>query len=162
VLREVRPDDLPILYEIERDLASWEERTPAAPGPLTWEAFREAHRDTGTGFVITVDDQVVGRCGLMHEDLLARHAEVGISVAAAARGQGYGTDALRVLAEFAFVRRNLRRLHLETLADNAAAVAAYRKVGFVEEGRPREHAWVRGAYVDMLRMGLLRSEWTGR
>jgi len=26
------------------------------------------------------------------------------------------------------------------------------------EGRQREHAWVRGAYEDVVRMGILRSE----
>ena len=63
-----------------------------------------------------------------------------------ARGKGYGTDALRVLVRFAFERRNLRRVHLVTLASNAGGLACYRKVGFVEEGRRREHAWVRGGY----------------
>ncbi len=63
-----------------------------------------------------------------------------------------------MLVEFAFTRLNLRRVHLTTLADNAGALASYRKVGFVEEGRRRESAWVRGRYVDEVVMGLLRSE----
>ncbi|MBS1907821.1 MAG: hypothetical protein JST33_14930 [Actinobacteria bacterium] len=33
---------------------------------------------------------------------------------------------------------------------------------FVVEGRQREHAWVRGRYEDIVRMGLLRSEWRER
>ncbi|HKC28399.1 MAG TPA: GNAT family protein [Jatrophihabitans sp.] len=45
------------------------------------------------------------------------------------------------------------------LASNAAGIASYRKVGFVEEGRHREHCWVRGHYEDEIAMGLLRSEW---
>jgi RimJ/RimL family protein N-acetyltransferase len=32
-------------------------------------------------------------------------------------------------------------------------------VGFVEEGRRREHCWVRGGYQDEVLMGLLRSDW---
>jgi len=38
-------------------------------------------------------------------------------------------------------------------------MAAYRKVGFIAEGRLREHCWVRGRYEDEAAMGLLRSEW---
>jgi RimJ/RimL family protein N-acetyltransferase len=38
-------------------------------------------------------------------------------------------------------------------------VGAYRKVGFVEEGRIRQHAWVRGGYEDELVMSVLREEW---
>lgn len=67
-----------------------------------------------------------------------------------------------MLVAFAFRTRNLRRVHLQTLASNEAALHTYRAVGFVEEGRQREHAWVEGAYDDVVRMGLLRSEWTGQ
>jgi RimJ/RimL family protein N-acetyltransferase len=95
----------------------------------------------------------------MDEDGLARHASVGISLGLDAAGKGYGTDALRVLVDYAFTRRNLRRVHLIVVASNERAIASYRKVGFVEEGRRREHCWVRGAYVDEVLMGLLRSEW---
>ena len=35
---------------------------------------------------------------------------------------------------------------------------AYEKAGFVIEGRQRQHAWVRGAYADIVYMGILRSE----
>jgi hypothetical protein len=48
---------------------------------------------------------------------------------------------------------------LAVLASNAAAVASYRKVGFVEEARRREHCWVRGRYEDEVGMGPLRQEW---
>lgn len=163
VLREVREDDLPTIYEIYRDLDTWEQRGPAAPGPMTYQAFRDWYTPRSLGkeveLVITVEDQVIGRCALLHEDPHHRHASVGIGLAADARGQGHGTDAMRVLVDFAFTRRNLRRLHLEVLAINEAGHASYRKVGFVEEGRQREHAYVRGRYEDVVLMGLLRSEW---
>jgi RimJ/RimL family protein N-acetyltransferase len=163
-LRGVLPEDIPTLFELAAEFDNWEERTPAPPKPLARETFEEwisKNRDDPrhVDFVITADERIVGRCSLMREDPLARHAEVGIGLVADARGNGYGTDALRVLAEFAFTRRNLRRLHLSVLASNARAIASYRKVGFVEEGRRREHCWVRGAYDDEILMGLLRSEW---
>ena len=69
-----------------------------------------------------------------------------------------GTVALAQLVEFGFVRRNLRRIHLQVIASNAGALRSYGKAGFVVEGRLREHAWVRGAYEDIVLMGILRSE----
>ena len=45
------------------------------------------------------------------------------------------------------------------LADDDRAVGAYRKVGFVEEGRLRAHAWYDGARHDELVMAVLREEW---
>jgi len=165
VLREVGEADLPTIYGIFRDLDSWELRGPVRPGPLTWQSFSDWYGNRLSGddveFAIVAGDAVVGRCCLMREDALARHAAIGIALAAAARGQGHGTDAVRVLADFAFVRRNLRRLHLQVVADNLPAIRSYRKAGFVEEGRAREHAYVRGRYVDVMTMGLLRSDWAG-
>jgi RimJ/RimL family protein N-acetyltransferase len=163
-LRERREEDETLLYDLAADLDTWELRRPEAPRPQTraefHQKFTEAPAPDATLFAITVDDRLVGRCDLFHEDTFARHAEVGIGLLPACRGRGYGTDALRVLVEFAFTRRNLGRVYLGTLATNSAALACYKKVGFVEEGRLRQHAWVRGEYVDEVVMGLLRSEWS--
>jgi RimJ/RimL family protein N-acetyltransferase len=163
---DLRPEsaaDEDVLYRVWSDLETWEERSPTSPSPYTLDSFRE-RRAKGdfagdADFVVTVDGVAVGRCTLFHEDGLSRHAEVGIALVPEARGKGVGTEALRQLVEFGFVRRNLRRLYLWVLASNAAGVASYRKVGFVEEGRHREHCWVRGRYEDEIAMGLLRSEW---
>ena len=61
------------------------------------------------------------------------------------------------LVEFGFVRLNLRRIHLQAIASNTAALRSYEKAGFVVEGRLRDHAWVRGAYEDIVVMGVLRN-----
>jgi RimJ/RimL family protein N-acetyltransferase len=164
VLRVRTADDADALYALAADLGTWEERGPQPPRALTRERYDErfaaAQASAGTDqvFVVEHDGSVVGQCELFDVDPLARTAEVGIALIEQARGRGLGTDALRVLVEFAFTRLNLRRVHLSTLADNAGALASYRKVGFVEEGRRRESAWVRGRYVDEVVMGLLRSE----
>lgn len=163
VLRTETAEDEEVLYRLQSELDTFEERGPEPPAPLTLDAFRKrrANRDSAGAaeFTITVDGVAVGRVNLFGEDPLARHAEVGIALVPEARGKGVGTAALAQLVEFAFVRRNLRRLHLVAIASNAAGIASYRKVGFVEEGRRREHCWVRGRYEDEVLMGLLRSDW---
>jgi RimJ/RimL family protein N-acetyltransferase len=162
-LRARTDGDEDVLFRLRADLDTWEERNPEPPAPLSLAAYRESRSGDATSadvrFVITLDGAPVGSAGLFHEDTLARYAEVGIALLAEARGQGVGTEALRQLVEFAFVRRNLRRLHLVVIASNTAAIASYAKLGFVEEGRRREHCWVRGRYEDEVLMGLLRSEW---
>jgi RimJ/RimL family protein N-acetyltransferase len=165
LLRPPRTADLDVLYEIASDLDSWEQRGGQPPRPLTRERYAEgftkALTDDGpdASFVIEVDGAVIGRCGIFQFDELARSAEVGIALHPDRVGQGYGTDAMRVLVRFGFERCHLNRIHLTVLASNAGAVASYRKVGFVEEGRLRESAWLRGGYEDELRMSLLRSDW---
>jgi RimJ/RimL family protein N-acetyltransferase len=168
-LRPRTDDDLDVLFEIAADLDTWEERSPEAPGPLTRERFdaRLARAADGgaagdtVSFVVDLDGTAVGGASLFDFDSFARHAEAGISLVSSARGRGIGTAAISQLVEFGFVRRNLRRIHLQAIASNTAAIRAYEKAGFVIEGRQREHAWVRGAYEDIVRMGILRSEHPG-
>ncbi len=163
VLRPFRAEDLEPLWRSRQDPLTWARTTEAPLVPETLEAYRTRHADRGKDgnaeFAAEVDGELVGRAGLFHVDLLARHAEVGLAILPAHQGLGYGKDVLRVLVDYGFRSRNLRRIHLQTLASNAAALAAYRAVGFVEEGRLREHAWVEGAYDDVVLMGVLQADW---
>jgi RimJ/RimL family protein N-acetyltransferase len=165
-LRRRTQDDLDVLFDIAADLDSWEERNPEAPRPLTREQFdarlaRTTDADSGgdrVSFVVDVDGAAVGGASLYNFDSLAHHAEAGINLLPAARGRGIGPAAIRKLVEFGFLRRNLRRIHLQAIASNTAAIRAYEKAGFIIEGRQRQHAWVRGEYEDIVVMGILRSE----
>ena len=165
-LRPPTADDREVLFRIAADLETWEERTPGMPAPLTRERFdarlaRAAEGDpteSGVTFVVDVDGSAVGSAVLFGIDPLARHAEAGISLLPEARGRGIGTTAVTQLAEFGFLRCNLRRVHLQAIASNTGAIRAYEKAGFVVEGRLRQHAWVRGGYEDIVLMGLLRAD----
>ncbi len=167
-LRARTAADLDVLFSMAADLDTWEERGPGAPAPLTRETFdarlargaeSEAPEATVT-FVVDVNGTAVGAASLFNFDPFARHAEAGISLVPDARGRGVGTAAIAQLVRFGFVRRNLRRIHLQAIASNTGAVRAYEKAGFVVEGRQRQHAWVRGTYEDIVLMGILRSEQT--
>lgn len=165
-LRARTPADLDVLFEIAAELDTWEERGPRAPRPLTRERFdarlaRTAESDGDAdplSLVVDVDGRAVGTVTLFDFDFLARHAEAGVNLARHARGRGIGTAAIKQLVEFGFVRHNLHRIHLQAIASNVAAIRAYEKAGFVIEGRQREHAWVRGHYEDIVRMGIVRPE----
>ena len=47
-------------------------------------------------------------------------------------------------------------------APNERAIRSYRACGFIEEGRLREHVWGDGQRIDLVYMGVLRSEWQSR
>jgi RimJ/RimL family protein N-acetyltransferase len=163
-LRSVQAEDLEAIYTIFADLDTWEQRSPRPPAPFTMAAFRPWYTriledQDEIEFAVTVQDRLIGRCTLLHPDPLAHNAELGIALSAGERGRGYGTDTVKALVEFGFERRNLHRIFLHVLASNAPAVAAYRAAGFREEGRMREHVWLRGDYADQLVMGLLRADW---
>jgi RimJ/RimL family protein N-acetyltransferase len=167
-LRPVRPEDLPALYEWRIDAETWELSEDAPLVPLTLAVYEERYRrraedDVNAEFAIDADGELVGRCGMFEFDHLARHATIGITIGMPHRGRGYGRDAVRVLLDYGFRVRNLHRVRLDTVSTNEAGRRAYLAAGFVEEGRQREHAWVDNRYVDLVLMGILRSEWdTGR
>ena len=109
-----------------------------------------------------MDGELIGEAGLHRIDHFSRTCELGIGIGRAYWGNGFGQDAVRTLLDYAFEHLNMNRVGLYVLAEDPRAVGAYRKAGFVEEGRIRQHAWVRGRYEDELVMSVLREEWTPR
>lgn len=92
-----------------------------------------------------------------------RRSIVGIMIGDKAYwSKGHGTDAMRTLLRFGFEEMNLHRIELTVDARNERAQACYRKCGFVEEARLRQHRYAEGAFHDTLWMGVLREEWEGR
>ena len=164
LLRPFRPEDVEPLWRAKLDPRKWAQTSESPLVPVTLEEHRaryaEPTKDDNAQFAVDVDGALVGRALLFHVDTLARNAEVGLALLPEHQGKGYGKDVLRVLLRYGFRSRNLHRIHLQTLSSNTAGLRAYRAVGFVEEGRLREHAWVEGAYEDMVLMSVLRSEWS--
>ena len=74
-------------------------------------------------------------------------------------GLGYGSEATALMLEHAFERLGLHRVALSVFAFNERAIRAYRKAGFVVEGRARQSIWRDGRYWDELQMSMLDSDW---
>jgi RimJ/RimL family protein N-acetyltransferase len=117
-----------------------------------------------TFFAIETKDGVhIGNTNLFNVRPAVRHAELGIMLGEKAYwSKGYGSDALRTLLGFAFGEMNLNRVELFVYDFNARAQAAYRKCGFIEEGRRRQALYRAGAYHDLVVMSVLRAEWEAR
>jgi RimJ/RimL family protein N-acetyltransferase len=106
------------------------------------------------------DDRLVGLTRLYDIDSLHRTAILGISIGRSSeRGKGLGTDASRVTIRYGFEELNLHRIWLDVFGYNRRAYELYRRLGFTEEGRWREHLERDGRRHDVILMGLLRQEW---
>lgn len=75
------------------------------------------------------------------------------------RHKGYGTEAIRLLLDYAFDDLGLRRIGLSVFQFNEQAIAAYRKLGFSEEGRMRRAIRRDDTSYDAILMSILASEW---
>ena len=101
----------------------------------------------------------VGRTYLSDVDWRGRTAGFGILIGEAdARGRGYGTEATRLVLDYAFTALGLHSVMLTTDSYNLAGQAAYRNAGFKEFGRRRECAPLNGTRHDWVYMDCLASE----
>jgi RimJ/RimL family protein N-acetyltransferase len=104
--------------------------------------------------------QMVGACSLQHIDLRNRNAELSIfMVSKEGRGQGYGTEAVNLLMDYAFEVVRVDRLYLGVYDFNEAGLRAYERAGFRYEGRHRNALYYEGRYHDEWTMSVLREEW---
>lgn len=169
-LRALRRDDLPRQCEFNNDVEIELLGGGDIPEPQSLERLeaqfddnvRQSERN-GASFAIEADERFIGSCGFFHFDLSAGTAELGIGIGDRAYwGKGYGRDAVRVLLDYGFRLRNLRKIWLTVNGNNPRAIRAYLACGFREEGRQRAQVWNDGGYVDLVFMGVLRDEWQAR
>ena len=104
------------------------------------------------------DGLPIGVCGLHEIDWRHRGCVVGIVVGTEARGHGFGTEAMWLLARHAQRDLGLHRVQLEVRVDNARGQASYKKLGFVAEGIRRAALFKDGAFVDVTLMSVLTGE----
>lgn len=136
------------------------------PRPMTLEqetGWYEAASTDSDEITFTIFElatmQPIGNCGLHRVDLRNRRSELGILIGEPeARGKGYGTEAMRLLCDFAFTAMGLHSVMLWTYEYNVAGQRCYAKVGFREMGRRRASRWHAGRYWDEIAMDLLASE----
>ncbi|KKY20133.1 putative gnat family [Diplodia seriata] len=91
-----------------------------------------------------------------------RNAAIGVSIAAAFQSQGYGSEAINWILDWAFDVAGLHRVSITSFAYNEGAGRLYQRLGFSLEGRRREALWFRGGFHDMLLFSMLRHEWEKR
>jgi RimJ/RimL family protein N-acetyltransferase len=107
--------------------------------------------------------QLIGSCAFSQVDGENGSAMYHITIGEKnAWGHGYGTEATRLMLDHAFGTLGLHRIALTVFEFNERAIRAYRRCGFVVEGRARESIWRDGRWWDELSMSILASEWRAR
>ncbi len=108
--------------------------------------------------VAEIDGRVIGQLGLQAQQHPRRRhcGSIGMAVHDAFTGRGVGSALVAAALELAERWLALRRIELEVYSDNPAAIALYKKFGFVREGVLRDFAFRDGAYVDAYLMARIR------
>ena len=123
---------------------------PASSGPIRWRWRSTSGRS----------DRLLGTCAFSQLDGENGSALFHITIGEKdAWGQGFGTEATRLMLEHAFERLRLHRIGLSVFAFNERAIRSYRRAGFVIEGRAREAIRRDGRWWDEVEMSILDSDW---
>lgn len=139
---------------------------PDPPAPWTvervagWldEALADQQR---VGFTVySVDGpRPIGYANLRDIDHQHGTAEFGITIGDPAdRGRGYGTEAVRLILDYAFTALGLTNVLLDTVEFNQAGQRAYEKAGFHLVGRRRRSVSAGGQRWDVIFMDCLASD----
>lgn len=115
----------------------------------------------GVRLLVAVDGGPVGTVGLDEPNEVWGTTELGYMIDPDRWGNGYATEAVSLACRYAFAERRLEKVYARVYETNPASRRVLEKVGFVEEGRLREEAFVEGERVDLRRYGLLADEWFG-
>jgi RimJ/RimL family protein N-acetyltransferase len=165
-LRPLEPEDADAIWRWHNDdeVTQWLDanygESLAQLRKRTEDRERNSYAKAVFGIETLAEGKLIGVTDLRDATPETGRAELDIWIGAKDHWNGgYGTDALRTLCAYGFDVMRLHLIALWVVAENERARAAYRKVGFQEDGRHRECFRARdGRYHDMILMSLLEGE----
>ncbi len=119
-------------------IRSMRERLREDPQQIGWWSWYFIQWDESTG-----ERLLVGDGGFRGPPAPDGSVEIGYSVLARFRKQGYATEAVKELVMWAFEHPQVKRVVAETLAENQASMRVLDKVGFAAVGDGSEKGLLR-------------------
>jgi RimJ/RimL family protein N-acetyltransferase len=165
-LRQVRDDDLPVMYEAHQDIANRGDFYPT--GVKSLPAYRKAYEETGfweenegTLVITGKDGAILGHIEYFTTVSYLDEIEIGyILYSRTSDGKGVTTEAVNLLVGYLFDRKKVNRLRLVIHPGNGASKRIAEKTGFSFESVARGAWWHRGRNHDVEVWALLRSDHT--
>lgn len=164
-LRGIEPDDWTAFMRFAGDEERLGDvlRPPrSAEGYRDWAKEQAAAKSDGDCFGLAIEavdtGEIVGAVGSHHADPQAGWFEYGVTIGADHRRKGYAAEAVVLLLRFMFTERRYHKCEARIFAHNEVSLALHRRLGFVEEGRLRDHVFLAGRHRDLVIMGMLADE----
>lgn len=165
-IRRARPEDAPVLAAAERAIAVAPGRLASNPDEIVDAAVHKMiveleERGRGVYLVAEYAGTIVGHAFLEPLPLAATSHVVRLTIAVHEGHQrrGFGRALMNDLLRWARSNSRVEKVELQVRSSNEPAIALYRSLGFVEEGRKTRRLKI-GAneYLDDIYMAL----WVGQ
>jgi ribosomal-protein-alanine N-acetyltransferase len=121
----------------------------------------EVRKRNRWGIVRKADNQLIGTCGYHNWHQRNLRAEIGFDLSPNCWGQGYMTEALRVVIPNGFACMGLNRIEALVYTSNTRSTKLLQKLGFQIEGTLRDYYYLNAMYHDHYLLALLRRDWKG-
>jgi L-phenylalanine/L-methionine N-acetyltransferase len=162
VIRSAEPEDAARIAALlgRPGVAEGLLQVPDAPNASRLE-YHQKVDPQACRLVAVAGEEIVGSAGLhvMGASLRRQHVRgLGLSVAAEWQGRGLGRQLLARLLDWADNWAGVLRVELNVHVDNDRAIALYRSMGFVEEGRHKAYSLKDGRYVDSFSMARMHPQ----
>jgi RimJ/RimL family protein N-acetyltransferase len=120
---EILADALPLFLE-------WTEAAPDQVGWYVWYAVMRASREASDMLAGDVGDILMASAGFKGPPLNGT-VEIGYSVLPRFQGDGYATEMVQALIDWAFAQPGVARIVAETTEDNTPSVRLLHRLGLV-------------------------------
>lgn len=168
-LTEFTTEDEPDLYEACKNSDFMHFASLSAPGPTSLSHGQELinHENNymtfqkGILFAIrNKEGKVVGTIGSNMLDHRNRNLMIGLEIFnTKERGKGYGSEAIRLFTDYAFLEMNMHRVYLGCFEFNVHAGYLYERLGFKPEGINRDFVYRNGRYYNEKAFGVVKKDW---
>lgn len=165
VLRAISLKDAKMLKELIND-PDTEKMLGGSSFPVSlesqekWILAQDGRTDVLRCIIAEKENEDVGLGTVILSDIDYRNgtAQAHIKMDKNARKQGYGTDALKTILEYAFNEMRLNCVYANVLAYNEPSQKLFEKLGFQRDGILRSRVFKAGKHVDMYAYSLLKGE----
>ncbi len=128
------------------------------PSEAMWRQRLENKPDHIYSFVAEIDGKVIGNIGFEHlqRPRLLHCGSFGLGVHDNYHGLGVASKLIESVLDLADNWLQIKRIQIEVNSDNQAAIACYKKFGFIIEGEAKCSVFRDGEYVNTYYMARIK------
>lgn len=158
LLRAVEPEDLDLMYQIENDPESWDISNFTVP--YSRYMFREyikssqydifADKQLRLIVVLRGVQKAIGTVDLTDYSPLHKRAEIGIGLQKQYREQGYASQALKLLEDYAFEFLHLHQLIARVEVDNYHCIRLFQSRDYEQTAQLKDWLYRGNVYKNVI------------